>query len=178
MGLFISSQINNEVLRLIYQLLESYLQKKGGPEPILNLEQNDIRSSNDSENFKNMIDTISSKYQVDPKLVQAVVQTESNYRSDAVSPAGAQGLMQLMPETARELGVKNSLDAEQNLDGGVRYLRKMLEMNNGNVAEALAAYNAGPGSVRKFGGIPPFQETRTYVKRVLDLYDQNNIGRA
>lgn len=101
-------------------------------------------------------------------LLRAVVQVESGGKPDAVSPAGAVGLMQLMPATARELGVENSKDPWQNIAGGAKYLARQLQ-RFGQVEEALAAYNAGPGAVARHGGIPPYAETRKYVERVLDL---------
>lgn len=110
---------------------------------------------------------------LDPQLVEAVVAIESNGNPHAVSKAGAQGLMQLMPSTARALGVQNPFDAVQNLAGGAKYLRQMLDQF-GSLPEALAAYNAGPGAVRRHGGIPPYAETRSYVKKVLDHYHQND----
>ena len=109
----------------------------------------------------------SRNYHLSSRLIQAVIQAESNYQAGAVSPAGAQGLMQLMPGTANELGVTDPFDIEQNIDGGARYLRKMLDMFNGDERLALAAYNAGPGTVLRHGGIPPYRETQEYVERVL-----------
>jgi hypothetical protein len=108
-----------------------------------------------------------AKYNLPPALINAVIRAESNFKAKAVSSAGAQGLMQLMPATAKELGVKNPFDIEQNIDGGAKYLRKMLDRFGGNVRKALAAYNAGPGTVIKYNGRVPYPETRQYVKRVL-----------
>lgn len=107
---------------------------------------------------------------VSPALVSAVMRVESCYDQRAVSRVGARGLMQLMPETARELGVRNSFDADQNIGGGVRYLSRMLKRFNNDLKLALAAYNAGPSAVEKHKGIPPFKETQHYVARITKLY--------
>lgn len=116
-----------------------------------------------------MIAAAAEKYQVDPKLVSAVAEAESGGNQSAVSPAGAVGVMQLMPDTAAALGV-NPYDEAQNIEGGAKYLRQMLDNFGGDVRKAVAAYNAGPQAVREYGGVPPYSETRNYVEHVLDLY--------
>jgi hypothetical protein len=112
------------------------------------------------------------KHGLEPELVLAVVGVESAFRPKAVSSKGAQGLMQLMPGTAASLGVADALDPAQNLDGGVRHLGSLLTLYGGDVSRALAAYNAGEGAVARHGGIPPFKETREYVKKVLERYER------
>ncbi len=108
-----------------------------------------------------------TKYDLSPDLIRGVIRAESNFKVKAISSAGAQGLMQLMPATAKELGVKNPFDIEQNINGGAKYLRIMLNRFGGNIRKALAAYNAGPGTVIKYNGRVPYAETRQYVRRVL-----------
>lgn len=122
------------------------------------------------EKIEVMIREVSARYTVDPALVRAVIETESNWNSTAVSRKGAQGLMQLVPGTARQLGVSNAFDPKQNLDGGVHYLHMLLERYNGDLDKALAAYNAGPGAVDRAGGVPQYRETREYVQKVTDSY--------
>lgn len=111
-----------------------------------------------------------ARHNVDPNLVRAVIKVESNFNSNAVSRKGAMGLMQLMPQTARQLNVKNPFDAEQNVDAGVRHLKQLLENYGGDVNLTLAAYNAGTGAVARSAGVPPYAETQNYVRRITNLY--------
>lgn len=124
-----------------------------------------------------LIGKVARQEGLDPYLLSAVVATESQFDVASVSIRGAVGLMQLMPDTARELGVVNRFNPEQNLRGGARYLRRMMEKYPDNLSLALAAYNAGPTSVLRFGGVPPFPETKRYIKKVLGRYAKMVPGR-
>ena len=119
-----------------------------------------------------LIDKYADKNGLDSDFVKAVINQESGFNSNATSKCGAMGLMQLMPSTAKGLGVTNAYDPEQNIDGGTKYLRGLLDRFDNNKSLALAAYNAGPNAVTKYGGIPPYQETKNYVKNVLGQYER------
>lgn len=121
------------------------------------------------ESLSSLITNAAKKYQVDPKLVSAVAEVESGGRQEATSAAGAVGVMQLMPDTAASLGV-NPYDKRENVEGGAKYLKEMLDLFGGDVKKAVAAYNAGPAAVKNYGGVPPYKETQNYVNKVLDIY--------
>jgi hypothetical protein len=125
-----------------------------------------------------VVNEASDRYRLDPDLVNSVIKAESGFNVRAVSPKGAQGLMQLMPGTAAELGVPNTFDAEQNVEGGTRYLRELLERYNFDLVKALAAYNAGPQRVEQFGGVPPYYETRAYVARIVRDFNKKKMAQG
>ena len=128
------------------------------------------------QSLNQVIDTISDRHHLDPDLVNSVIHAESGFNSRAVSPKGAQGLMQLMPHTASQLGVANTFDPKANVEGGTRYLRELLERYNFDLVKALAAYNAGPHRVEQYRGVPPYYETRAYVANI--IRDFNRKKRA
>jgi hypothetical protein len=123
-----------------------------------------------------VVDSASATYHLDPDLVNSVIHAESGFNSHAVSPKGARGLMQLMPGTATQLGVNDAFDPQDNVTGGSRYLRELLERYNFDLVKALAAYNAGPGRVEQYRGVPPFRETRAYVARIVHEYNAKKIA--
>jgi soluble lytic murein transglycosylase-like protein len=124
-----------------------------------------------------IISNASSRTQIDADFIASVIQAESANNPRAVSRRGAQGLMQLMPQTAKNLGVENSFDPAENVDGGVRFLRALLLRYNGDAVKALAAYNAGPKRVQQFNGVPPYRETRAYITRVISQYNRMKVVR-
>ena len=144
--------------------VNNYLDGRAQSHPTLNraFTQQDIDAA---------IDAAAARHHVDPSLVRSVVKVESNFNPNAVSRKGAMGLMQLMPSTARSLNVANPFDPAQNVDAGVRHLRKLLDSYGGNVRLSLAAYNAGAGAVARSAGVPHFRETQDYVRRITNLYN-------
>ena len=132
---------------------------------------------NSREDIENLINKYAQKNNLDPDFIKAVVKQESGFNPDAKSKCGAMGLMQLMPQTAKGLGVIDAFDPEQNIDGGTRYLKSMMNRFNNDPKLALAAYNAGPAAVQKYGDIPPYRETQNYVKNILSSYEAMKGGK-
>ena len=128
------------------------------------------------QNLSEVINTISDQHHLDPDFISSVIHAESGFNPRAVSPKGAQGLMQLMPGTASKLGVSNAFDPRANVEGGTRYLSELLQLYNFDVIKALAAYNAGSYRVQQYGGVPPYYETRTYVARIVRDYNRKKIA--
>ena len=123
-----------------------------------------------------VVNEASGRYRLDPDLVNSVIKAESDFNAHAVSPKGARGLMQLMPGTASQLGVPNAFDPQANVEGGTKYLRELLEKYNFDMLKALAAYNAGPQTVKRFGGVPPYYETKAYVARVVRDFNKKKAA--
>ena len=129
-------------------------------------------------NLSTVVNEASGRYKLDPDLVNSVIKAESGFNVRAVSPKGAQGLMQLMPGTASQLGVPNAFDPQANVEGGTKYLRELLEKYNFDLVKALAAYNAGPQRVEQFGGVPPYYETRAYVARIVKDFNKKKVAQG
>jgi hypothetical protein len=128
------------------------------------------------QDLNQVINTISDRHHIDPDFISSVIHAESGFNPRAVSPKGAQGLMQLMPGTASKLGVSNAFDPSANVEGGTRYLTELLQRYNFDVIKALAAYNAGPLRVQQYGGVPPYRETRAYVARIVRDYNRKKMA--
>jgi len=126
-----------------------------------------LAKGDNAGSLENVIYSMAQKYGVDPSLIQQVVKAESGFNSNATSPVGAMGLMQLMPGTAASYGVKNAYDPTQNLEGGTHFLKDLLDRFQGSIPLSVAAYNAGPGAVEKYQGVPPYKETQAYVQKIM-----------
>lgn len=140
-------------------------------EKVLNEKKVEIKKEppqKQDKDIKSLVEKYATENNIDKNLVDAVIKTESNYDKNAVSHAGALGLMQLMPMTAQSLGVEDPFDPEQNISGGTKYLKSLINRYN-SVELGLAAYNAGPASVNKYGGVPPYEETRNYIRKVMEF---------
>jgi soluble lytic murein transglycosylase-like protein len=135
-----------------------------------------LNSRSSAVDLNEVVNLASGRYRLDPDLVNSVIQAESGFNTHAVSPKGAQGLMQLMPKTASQLGVPNAFDPAANVEGGTKYLRELLERYNFDLVKALAAYNAGPQRVQQFGGVPPYYETRAYVARIVRDFNKKKVA--
>jgi hypothetical protein len=135
-----------------------------------------LPTTDDSQNLAGVIDAISGRHHLDPDLVNSVIHAESGFNPRAVSRKGAQGLMQLMPQTASQLGVSNTFDPGENVEGGTKYLRELLERYNFDLIKALAAYNAGPQRVEQYHGVPPYYETQAYVARIVRDFNRKKLA--
>jgi soluble lytic murein transglycosylase-like protein len=134
------------------------------------------RTIQQPSNLNDLVNAASGMYKLDPDLVNSVIRAESGFNVRAVSPKGAQGLMQLMPQTASQLGVQNAFDPQANVEGGTRYLRELLERYDFDLVKALAAYNAGPQRVEQYGGVPPYYETHAYVARIVRDFNRKKLA--
>jgi soluble lytic murein transglycosylase-like protein len=132
-------------------------------------------SSTSQAKYENIISSLAQKHEVPPTLVHSIIKAESNYNAWAISPKGALGLMQLMPETAIQYQVNNVFDPKQNIEGGIKYLVDLIKLYNGDTEHVLAAYNAGQEAIKRYGGIPPYKETKNYIKTVMASYSKSKI---
>lgn len=148
------------------------------PQPSVSVSMDAFTALKPDKAYDHLIAEAALAYNLSPTLIKAVMRTESAFNPLAVSPVGAQGLMQLMPALATEMGVQDAFDPRQNVMGGAKYLRRLLNAYDGNLALALASYNAGPGNVARYKGIPPFKETRNYVKKITALLADEEDRRA
>lgn len=164
---------------IIQRLFSRFSGPEETPEETVNADSGEaVQMLFESIPFGELITTAAEKHEVDPILVLAVIEAESSFEEEARSPRGALGLMQLMPATGRWMGAGNLLDPEQNIEAGTRYLKYLESRFKGDLDRQLAAYNAGEGTVRRYGGIPPYRETRQYVTRVMENYERRTAELA
>jgi soluble lytic murein transglycosylase-like protein len=168
--LYLTSETSGSYLDIATAQIESF--EPAPPESVIS---GRVASAHD---LSSIIGDASARSRIDADFIASVIRAESGNNPRAVSPKGAQGLMQLMPHTASTLGVRNSFDPAENVDGGARYLRELLLQYNGDAAKALAAYNAGPQRVQQYGGVPPYRETHAYVARVITDYNRKKAAEA
>jgi soluble lytic murein transglycosylase-like protein len=135
-----------------------------------------VTASPRTQSVNDIVNSMSRQYRIDPDLINSVIYAESGFNPRAVSPKGAQGLMQLMPQTAAKLGVPDAFDPGANVEGGTRYLRELLETYDFDLVKALAAYNAGPERVEQYRGVPPYQETRAYIARIVRDFNRKKLA--
>jgi soluble lytic murein transglycosylase-like protein len=166
--LYLGGDISGGFVDVATAEIESYETAPAEPQP--------ASKATESVSLQSIIASASARSQIDADFIAAVIRAESGSNPRAVSRKGAQGLMQLMPQTANALGVRDSFDPTENIDGGVRYLRDLLLQYNGDVAKALAAYNAGPQRVKQYGGVPPYRETHAYVARIISDYNRKKAA--
>ncbi len=175
-----SLDITLQRINAIENQFQSLFSYGAGPDEdfqkILDSSISDKKTETSRSEINELIEKYADKNGLDSDFVKAVIKQESGFNPNATSKCGAMGLMQLMPSTAEGLGVTNAYDAEQNIEGGTKYLKGLMDRFDNNKSLALAAYNAGPNAVKKYGGIPPYMETQNYVKNVLNSYDKMKEG--
>ena len=171
-GLDITLQRINAIENRFQSLMSYGVQPDSDFQKILDSSISNKKDTTSRSEINELIEKYADKNGLDSDFVKAVIKQESGFNPNATSKCGAMGLMQLMPSTAQGLGVTNAYDAEQNIEGGTKYLKGLMDRFDNNKSLALAAYNAGPNAVKKYGGIPPYMETQNYVKSVLSNYDK------